>query len=269
MRNLVKAADALRQLVKNPWLLNKLFDEELYWRKKVLRKRKFENGLPVLDLSTFFEKATETVSPYAFLDGGSLPTDLALLRALARRFKVENYLEIGTWRGESVANVAPLVKNAVTINLPDDSMRKIGHSEEYIMQHRVFSSNLPNVVHLQANSLKFDFRSLGNDYGLAFIDGDHHYEAVKSDTRNVLHCLHPLGIIVWHDYGLNPEQVRWSVLAGILDGLPSAMHHRLFHVSNTKCAVYFPVGTIERLQVIQLQGPTTERYFEIMIRIKP
>jgi predicted O-methyltransferase YrrM len=265
---IIKAADAIWQLLKNPWLLNKIFDEELYWRKRVLKKYDFENGLPVLDLVSFFDAPAETISPYAFLDGGSLPTDLALLKCLARRFQVENYLEIGTWRGESVANVAPFVKKAITIDLPDDAMRSMRRSEEYIGQHRLFSENLPNVTHVRANSLTLDFRTLGDSFGMAFIDGDHQYEAVRSDTGNVLQCLNPDGIIVWHDYAMNPEQVRWSVLAGILDALPADMHQRLFHVSNTKCAVYLPKGASDVPSATILPGKSPERYFEVEIILR-
>lgn len=268
IHKIVKAAVAIWQLVKNPWLLNKMFDEELYWRKRVLKKYDFKNGLPVLDLVSVFDTSAETISPYAFLDGGSLPTDLALLRCLARRFQVENYLEIGTWRGESVANVAPFVKKAVTIDLPDDAMHYMRRGEEYIGQHRVFSENLPNVIHVRANSITLDFRTLGDSFGMAFIDGDHHYEAVRSDTRNVLKCLSPEGIIVWHDYALNPEQVRWSVLAGILDGLPAEMHQRLFHVSNTLCAIYLPQGISNLPGATILTGKSPERCFEVEIKLR-
>jgi len=268
IHKIVKAADAVWQLAKNPWLLNKMFDEELYWRKRVLKKYDFKNGLPVLDLVSVFDTPTETISPYAFLDGGSLPTDLALLRYLVRRFQVENYLEIGTWRGESVANVAPIVKKAVTIDLPDDAMRSMRRSEDYIGQQRVFSENLSNVIHVRANSLTLDFPTLGDSFGLAFIDGDHHYEAVRSDTRNVLKCLLPEGIIVWHDYALNPEQVRWSVLEGILDGLPADMHQRLFHVSNTLCAVYLPQGISNLPGATILPRKSPDRYFEVEIKLR-
>jgi len=241
MKKIGKALKGLWQIVKNPWLLNHVLDEELYWRKKLVKRHGFENGLPVIDIEELFPSFEESVIPYAFLDGSSLPTDLALLRALARKYQAESYLEIGTWRGESVANVAPLVKEAVTLNLPDDEMRAMGMSEDYINLHRYFSKDLPNVTHIQANSFAFDFGSLGRTFDLIFVDGDHHYEAVFSDSAKVLKALKPeAGIIVWHDYARNPEQVRWSVLAGILDGLPAEMHKHLYHVSNTMCAVYLP-----------------------------
>jgi predicted O-methyltransferase YrrM len=268
MKKVGKALTGLWQIVKNPWLLNHVLDEENYWRKKVVKKHGFANGLPVIDIEELFPGFDETVTPYAFLDGSCLPTDLALLRALAKKYKAENYLEIGTWRGESVANLAPLVKEAVTLNLPDSEMRAMGMSEEYINLHRYFSIDLPNVTHLQANSLTFDFNSLGKTFDLIFVDGDHHYEAVFSDSSKVLKALEPgSGIIVWHDYARNPEQVRWSVLAGILDGLPAEMHKHLYHISNTMCAVYLPKLSTNIARKTLKPNEKPGKYFEVTLRV--
>ena len=270
MNKIQKALTGLWQVFKNPWLLNHVLDEEKYWRKKVVRQYGFESGLPLIDMEGMFPSFEETVSPYAFLDGSCLPTDLALLRALARKYQVESYLEIGTWRGESVANVAPLVREAVTINLPDHEMRALGQNEEYIGLHRLFSEKLPNVTHLQANSMDFDFASLEKKFDMIFVDGDHHYEAVRSDSGRLLQALNPgKGIIVWHDYARNPEQTRWSVLLGILDGLPREMHPHLYHVSNTLCAVYLPDldPDIHRGTLKPNQKP--RKYFEVTLKTRP
>ncbi|MEE4176655.1 MAG: class I SAM-dependent methyltransferase [Bacteroides sp.] len=273
MYKIQKALTGLWQIIKNPWLLNHVLDEEVYWRKRVVKQYGFENGLPVIALEDLFPGFDETVTPYAFLDGSCLPTDLALLRALARKYKVGSYLEIGTWRGESVANVAPLVSEAVTINLPDNEMRAMGMTEEYIGLHRLFSKNLANVTHLQANSLGFDFSSLKKAFDMIFVDGDHHYEAVRSDSGQILKALNQdTGIVVWHDYARNPEQTRWSVLAGIIDGLPKEMHQHLYHVSNTMCAVYLPGLSPEIPRRSLNPNVHPGKYFELRlktIKLKP
>ncbi|MDX9941962.1 MAG: class I SAM-dependent methyltransferase [Bacteroidales bacterium] len=270
MNKIQKALTGLWQVIKNPWLLNHVLDQEQYWRKKVVSQFGFENGLPLLDLDELFPALDETVSPYAFLDGSCLPTDLALLRALARKFKVESYLEIGTWRGESVANVAPLVFEAVTINLPDEEMRALGMNENYIGLHRLFSEKLPNVTHLQANSLSFDFASLRKKFDMIFVDGDHHYEAVRSDSSRVLQALNlDKGILVWHDYARNPELIRWSVLAGILEGLPREMHPHLYHVANTMCAVFLPGLEPEFPRKTLQPNQKPQKYFEVTLRTRP
>jgi predicted O-methyltransferase YrrM len=264
-----KATKGIIHLIKNPYLLNHVLDEEVYWRNRVVKGHGYDQGLPVLDIARLFPDFEERVSPYAFLDGSCTPLDLALLRGLAKLNKVENYLEIGTWRGESVANIAPLVQYAVSINLSDEEMRAMGRGEDYISLHRFFSKALPNVKHVQANSLNFDFGALGKHFDMVFIDGDHHYEMVRSDTEKVLKIIDKeKGIIVWHDYACNPEQVRWSVLAGILDGLPGAMRKHVYHVSNTLCAVYLPQIPDHVVPEALKANETPEKYFSVHIITK-
>ena len=73
-------------------------------------------------------------------------------------------------------------------------------------------------------------------------------------------------MIVWHDYARNPEQVRWSVLAGILDGLPSEMHKHLYHISNTMCAVYLPKLDPDISPKTLKANERPGRFFEVKVR---
>jgi predicted O-methyltransferase YrrM len=226
-------------MIKNPWLLNKVLDDNSYWLKYVDDSYGTAHGLPVIQHSDLFDDFEETIFPYASLDGSSLPTDLALLKKLARRFEDCSYFEIGTWRGESVANVAAVAGTCHTLNLSAPQMRKMGMAREYVDLHRHFSSRLPNVTHLEGDSREFDFAALNHKFDLVFIDGDHHYELVRNDTEKVFrHLLHDRSIVVWHDYAFNPEKIRFEVLAGILDGCPEKYHSRIFHVANTMCAIF-------------------------------
>ena len=224
-------------VLSRPKTLLHVIDEETDFKKHVRKKfPEFANGLPVIDLLDLFPGFNEIVEPYSFLDGTSLPLDLAVLRSLAKKFDNCRYLEIGTWRGESVANVAGVAGECVTINLPDEEMRQRGLGADYIGLHRFFSKNLKNVKHIQHDSHTFDYSSLGK-FDLVFVDGDHHYESVKRDTENILKLLKDeRSVVVWHDYAFNPEKIRYAVLAGILDGA-GAYRNNIYHVSNTLCAV--------------------------------
>ena len=240
MSKLSKAVTILKTLITNPKSILTVLEHEDNFRKLVQQKHpSCSSGLPVLNLLDLFPGMHETVSPYSFLDGTSLPSDLALLKMLARKFPDCAYLEIGTWRGESVANVAAVAKECITINLPDDEMRTRGLPEKYIQLHRFFSEHLPNVKHIQHHSSTFDFSTFDKKFDLIFVDGDHHYDQVKTDTNNVFQLLrNEDSVIVWHDYARNPEQVRYEVLAGILAGCPAEFRNNLFHVSNTLCAFF-------------------------------
>jgi predicted O-methyltransferase YrrM len=250
-------------LLRDPWLMNRVLDDEDVNRKAVIAEHGLSNGLPVADILDLIPGFAETIEPFGFLDGGSLPVDLALLKGLAKQRPGSYYLEIGTWRGESVANVASVAAHCVTINLPDTEMEKMGLDKEYIYLHRFFSAKLPNVTHLQHNSLTFDFSSLKEKFDVIFIDGDHHYESVRSDTANAFSLLkNENSVIVWHDYGHDPATIRWDVLRGILDGTPPEKRKHLYRVSNTLCAIYF-AGKINSRP--QPKHPVPSKHFRITI----
>ncbi|MGY2131215.1 class I SAM-dependent methyltransferase [Hymenobacter sp. HD11105] len=247
MSRLAKTFRALGSLVRNPWLLNHvLAADEAGWQSRARataagRRHLMEHGLPMVPLAPFLPPSGDAVQPFAFREGGSLPTDLALLRGLARAMPDCHYFEIGTWRGESAANVAEVAAMVHTLNLSAEEMRSLGLSARYIELHGFFSRGLPNVQHLHGNSATFDMAGLGQRFDLIFIDGDHHYESVRTDTRRVFeHLVHPRTIVVWHDAARQPGQPRWEVLAGILAALPEAAGGQLVQVENTLCALYSP-----------------------------
>ena len=251
-------------LLKKPYLINHIIEAEEEMRKQVFKKYSFEEGLPTLDITQICGDEM-LVEPIAFLDGSSLPTDFALLRGLAKKYKVEDYFEIGTWRGESVANLSDVVKNCTTLNIPDEEMREMGMSEDYINMHRFFSKDIPNVSHLMMNSEEISRENTGS-FDMIFVDGDHHYDAVKRDTKKILEIRkNENTIIVWHDYAIGPESVRWSVLRGILEALPKNMHQRLYHVSNTLCAVLLPDSYPKEYKV---SNEKPKKYFALDIKVK-
>jgi hypothetical protein len=261
-----KALKAAGLILRRPVLLNKVLSEPDEWKEYVNSKYKLNYGLGVISLKEVTGSDDFKLSPITFLDGGSLPTDMALLTGIASGIKDCAYFEIGTWRGESVANLARVAKECYTLCLPDEEMRKRKMDEDMIRMHGMFSKDLPSVTHLKGDSRVFDFSSLKKKFDLVFIDGDHHYDFLLQDTRNVLQYLvHEKSIVVWHDYGNNPEDIRFEVLAAILDGTSKELHSRIYHVGHTKCAVlmnremasekpHFPVWP--------------EWYFEVQMKVK-
>lgn len=209
-------------------------------RNFVVSRFGLNKGLQEIDLLDIFPNFNETIDPFSHLYGTSLPIDLAILKQLAKRFDHCDYMEIGSWRGESLANLSPVCNRCFSISLSDDEMRAFGLSEEVIRMQRFYSRNLSNVEHLTGDSTKFDFSTIGN-FDLIFVDGDHRYEAVKSDTENAFKLLkNERSIIVWHDYTEQYEHINWEVLAGILAGSPREKHKHIYHISNSLCAIYFP-----------------------------
>ncbi|MGI4875339.1 MAG: class I SAM-dependent methyltransferase [Janthinobacterium lividum] len=248
------ALRALAALARTPALLTEVLAADApAWRARALAHAAHwpglgPTGLPLVPFAHFVPAdapvSARTVAPFAFGDGGSLPTDLLLLRALARQHTGCRYVEIGTWRGESAANVAAEAATVHTLNFSPAEMRMLGLPERYIELHGYFSRPLANVVHLHGNSATFDLAALQRSSGpfdVIFIDGDHRYEAVRRDTARVFeHLVGPTTVVVWHDASRQPGQPRWEVLAGLLDGLPSGLPGQLVQVGNTLCALYSP-----------------------------
>lgn len=217
----------------------------VYFYEELIHKHflidNFRNSqLKTIDyLDLLGEIKNETISSYSYLDGTSLISDLLLLKKLAKSTQNCKYLEIGTFRGESLINIAPYVSKSVSITLGKEQMKKMGLSDKFIDVSGVFTRNLINVDWFFENSLEFDFSKLNDKFNLIFIDGDHSYDAVKEDTKNAFKVLdRENGIIVWHDYGNTTEDVRYSVLRGIIEGSPESARKDLYHVSNTLCAIY-------------------------------
>lgn len=243
MNRFAKLCRILTEAVRNPRSLGRVLDAEQEMKSYVVRRYGLPRGLPTLEIRDLFPDFSETVRPYSFLEGTSLPIDIALLRALARRVPHCRYFEIGLWRGESAANVAQVADECVALSLSPEDMRSRGLPEAFVRAHGVFTQGLPNVRLVEHDSRTFNYAALGGTFDLVFVDGDHAYEAVKADTRNVFGLLRDeRSVIVWHDYGRTTETVRWSVLAGILDGSDESVHGNLYHVSNTLCAVYIRGG---------------------------
>jgi hypothetical protein len=195
--------------------------------------------LPFVDLCELLGSLDETIDNYTFLDGTSRVSDLIFLKALCRTYPQCQYLEIGSWRGESLYNVAQVASKCISLSLSKEEIIAMGLSKEFAENQRLFTAGLKNVIHLEANSLKYDFSQIKDRFDVIFIDGDHSYEGVKSDTQNAFTLLrNENSVIVWHDCGNGFEDYRFEVLAGIFDGCPPEFHRSIYRVSNTLCGIY-------------------------------
>lgn len=239
MGKIQKTAEAIQRIIKNPWLLNTIINQNAVWEEKTNKKYNLPNGFPQVELNTLFPNFSVTLSSFSFLGGGSLPTDIALLKKLCERIKDSSYFEIGTWRGESVFNVAEVAKECYTLNLSKEQILELGMSEKYANAHAFFSKELTNVVHLTGDSRTFDYAALNKKFDVIFIDGNHHFDFVVSDTQQVFkHLMHENSVVVWHDYAYSPDDVRFEIMHAILDAVPADLHKNLYHVANSMCAIY-------------------------------
>jgi predicted O-methyltransferase YrrM len=255
---------SLFYILRQPSLLSHVFEKSNFWQKYIERQYGITEGLPSVELDELLPNFSETLATVSFLGGSSMPTDLALLKGLARKITNCQYFEIGTWRGESVANLAEAAGKCLTLNLSKEEIAALNIAPAYADLHGFFSKRFKNVVHLEGNSKNYDF-SQHPKMDLIFIDGDHQYSMVKNDTEQIFqHLMHENSIVVWHDYAYHPEEIRHEVLAGILDGLPNDVARgRLYYVFNTMCAIYLPYS-MPKDRFLQFPK-RPERVFEVAL----
>jgi len=228
------------ELLRDPKKLKLVIKSSENDYKNLVIKNYNIKQLPTVDILTLFGEFEEVIENYTYLEGTSNIMDIVLLKKLAYKFDSCNFLEIGCWRGESLFNVAKVAKNCVSISLSKNELRSMNLSDNFIMLNHFFSKNLVNLRKIEHNSLSYEFNKINEKFDLIFVDGNHSYNGVFSDSKNVYNLLrNDESIIVWHDYGKSTEKVRYEVLAGILDGIPKNEHKYLYHVSNTVCSIFY------------------------------
>lgn len=252
LSKLYKFSRALFALLLKPSLVNHIVNDNMLWKNRFEKRYGLNGVFPIVSIDQFLQTTTETIHPYSFAGGNSMISDLFLLKQLCRQFPQCKYFEIGTWRGESVANCHAVAAECTTMNLSKDKIRELTRDDKYADQHFIFSEQLEGVKHIFADSQKYDFSSIDQKYDVLFIDGGHRYKEVRSDSLNVFtNLIHDESIIVWHDIMDGSSEIRYEVMMAIADAIPSDLHSNLYFVESTKCGIY----TTRKLKAI----PYSER----------
>lgn len=176
-----------------------------------------------------------------YMTGGSSLLDYAFLKAIMVKFGLQTYLEIGTFMGESIAAISDVAKMCYSISLPDQDLAHFFKKMNKRNFSRYFSGEKDNIVHFQQDSKLFRFDQLAEHMDLVFIDGDHSYEGIFIDTKNIFNFIDPNHtIVVWHDFKDHKKKFRMTTVNAVLDGVPKKYHQRVFAVDNNMCGIYLP-----------------------------
>lgn len=168
------------------------------------------------------------------------------LALIAKALKPKCIFEIGTFRGRSALNFAlncPDDCKIYTLDLlPDDrqSMMDEAHaSDAMIIENSLSGIHFKGtevahkIYQLYGNSLEFDYSPYHDKIDIVYVDGAHHYRAVKSDTLNALKMIKPGGVIIWDDFANYGDYN--DVTRAVLDCLPS---DQVTQIENAQLAVY-------------------------------
>jgi predicted O-methyltransferase YrrM len=158
---------------------------------------------------------------HLYSDVGSLPLrELSILGAICNYVSPRKVFEIGTYRGLSTSIIAmntPDDAEIFTLDLPEQGRDKtkyhleIGGIEAFpfkVGEYYRGGKFESKIVQLYGDSAIFDFGPFFNSMDLVFIDGNHLYDNVKSDSLNALRLIRPGGVIIWDDYHANYPGVK-------------------------------------------------------------
>lgn len=178
--------------------------------------------------------------------GNIRPSEAQVLATLAAYLRPKKVFEIGTYNGFSALHFeqnTPSDSIIYTLDLPKDKM-DIALKNDWIEAHwdikninmneqRYFHAGNPHakIVELYGDSRDFDFSLYYGKIDFVFIDANHSYAYVKSDTQNAFRMLAPGGVILWHDYDFIHPAV-FKLINEI------AEEKKIFYVERTRFALF-------------------------------
>lgn len=178
------------------------------------------------------------------------PMETQIMSALVSYFSPKTIFEIGTYNGFTTYHFAinslPECK-IYTLDLPAsfDTKNLKGYSYDDLMVVNLSMEHINDrlfhhyeeknkIVELFGDSSSFDFSPYYGKVDLVFIDGNHSYDFVKSDTENAMKMLSPKGVIVWHDYDYIIHKDVFRYLNEF------SKTHVLYSIPQTRFAIYGP-----------------------------
>ena len=172
--------------------------------------------------------------------------ELAYLALISAATKPRNIFEIGTFRGRTALNFAansPEDCVVWTLDLPPEEKAHVP-DETNPADGGIIKVSSPvtdyegkdaehKIRQLYGNSLEYDFSPYFGEMDIVFVDGAHHYRAVRSDTANALRMAKRNGFVIWHDFANYGDYN--DVTRAVLDTLPG---EKIVQIADTQLAVY-------------------------------
>lgn len=220
-----------------------------------------ELDLRTIDLGEWFLSVSNEISlkELTFMLGGSGVLDYMFLKSLALKFNLKKYLEIGTYIGESINIMTDICEELISVTAEPRS--------EYSMMSYLKGCNLPDyserltynekITHVYGDSKKVNYEKY-KDVDLFFIDGDHTYDGVYVDTRNIFENRKEDSIVVWHDFKVGRNEYNPVATRAVYDALGDDFQN-VYVTDNNICAVYIPKKYRECFKLTRLKYETNRK----------
>lgn len=176
-----------------------------------------------------------------FLPGGSNVLDYVFIKKIAEVIQAKGYLEIGTYIGESINILSDTCDVLHSVTAPLDapfSMRnwcKMASIPDY--SGRLSYSS--KIIHHYGDSKAFDFSTIAAEIDLYFIDGDHSYQGVYTDTNNIFAAKKEDAVVIWHDFKILRNQYNSEVIKAVKDALGDKFDN-VYVTNGNICGIYLP-----------------------------
>ena len=185
--------------------------------------------------------------------GGTSLYESYLLASIVQYVRPQILFEFGTFEGRTTLQLAlnsPPDAVVYTLDLPENqgsTRYRLSFPEENRLRSLPVGGFFQSctvsgkIRQLFADSATADYKALQGSVDFIFVDADHGYNYVKSDSENAFSMRSPRGVILWHDYGS-----RWKDVTMWLRDVATYGRKSIYHLEGTNLAVYAPSISLSR-----------------------
>jgi predicted O-methyltransferase YrrM len=176
------------------------------------------------------------------------PNETQILATLTCELEPKTIFEIGTYNGFTTLHFAynsSADSKIYTLDLPPDFevTDKIHYSYDDLLVVELSKKNIARrvykndpmgrkIIELFGDSEKFDYSPYYGKIDMVFIDGNHSYPYVKSDTENAFKMLSDQGVIIWHDFDYIIHRDVFKYLNRLSE------EYKIYSIPHTRFAIY-------------------------------
>lgn len=235
LRKVIRAARKVKWQYENRGI-HHINSEE--WKADILQRK--------ISLGKFLENMEEsndfTVKNVTFLSGGSGVLDYLFLKEIMHKYGLKNYLEIGTYIGESISCMEDVCEKRISITVPPEHPKSM---QNYCKAKNMvdFSNRLVRgggIVQCLEDSRNFDFKKIKDTVDLYFIDADHSYKGVYNDTSKVFGHKQNKSFVIWHDFAWDRVPFNIDVVQAVADSIGMKQFRQVYYCDNNLCGIYVP-----------------------------